>query len=221
MVLFCIRLSYVNISTFIAMHLSTSAHHTQHEMRHLNLQCIPCLIVRNSSVFVFVYQLHYFFHLHVVTWHCTHTPRSLNDDGHTHTHTRALACFLGPVGHRKGICGRALHAVCVYPRSLPSGRPNAGQTPQPLCVARAPSPSARAALTRQHTPILGRPEGKPGPAPADVIMAGVLLASGFRSSIGSRTLGPPRPVFMVRSRLRYRRAAGANHHIWCPAWGRS
>ncbi len=89
MVLFCILLSYVNISTFIVMHLSTSAHHTQHEMRHLNLQCIPCLIVRNSSVFVFVYQLHYFFHLHVVTWHCTHTPRSLNDDGHTHTHTRA------------------------------------------------------------------------------------------------------------------------------------
>lgn len=30
----------------------------------------------------------------------------------------------------------------------------------------------------------------------------------------------PTSVFMVRSCLPYRAAAGANHHIWCPAWGR-
>lgn len=30
----------------------------------------------------------------------------------------------------------------------------------------------------------------------------------------------PTSVFMVRSCLLYRASAGANHHIWCPAWGR-
>ncbi len=30
----------------------------------------------------------------------------------------------------------------------------------------------------------------------------------------------PTSVFMVQSCLLYRAAAGANHHIWCPAWGR-
>lgn len=140
---------------------------------------------------------------------------------HTHTHVRWHA-FSG-----LSVTGRVsavvLSSLCVRLSAVAALRTSRrGSNPPGLCAWLAHlRPSARVALTHQHTPILGRPEGKPGPAPADVIMAGVLLASGFRSSIGSRTLGPPRPMFMVRSRLRYRRAAGANHHIWCSAWGRS
>lgn len=118
---------------------------------------------------------------------------------HTHTHVRWHA-FSG-----LSVTGRVsavvLSSLCVRLSAVAALRTSRrGSNPPGLCAWLAHlRPSARVALTHQHTPILGRPEGKPGPAPADVIMAGaggrVLLASGFRSSIGSRQTwrSPPEP----------------------------